>query len=200
MEIKSINIARDHRKRWGIMFDCMSNIISGHYRPGNRGKNALAGAFKNEKGMILLTVLILMFIATLLGIIALNSTTVELQITGYDKRVSTAFESAEGGNRIGQMLIERTHDEGAVPDDMGFTINTSLYNEIIYKQLEIAPDRVDVETSIGGASVAIDIDYLYDVALPGRATGFAMGYEGLGTGSSLGDDAVFYRLRSSAVE
>ena len=167
----------------------------------------------NESGMILLTVLMLMFIATLLGVISLNSSTVEVQLSGNDKRVSAAFAAAEGGIDLAIPIIEQSWASGkldpasivfngySVPMD---TAGDQLYKEITDPDYSNDPDTTgsavpDIRIpDIGnGAQVRIDIDRLFSQVIAGGALEFAMGYEGAGTGAAGGGVATYYRISSA---
>lgn len=162
---------------------------------------------KNEDGMILLTVLILMFIATLLGVISINSSTVEVQIAGNERRVSTAFAAAEGGLDLAIPIIEQSLISGTLMPaaftvgEKAVTIGADLYNEISNPAFANNSDSVsetpDISIpSLGGVSVDIDIDRLYAEVIAGGALEFAMGYEGVGAGAAGGGIALYYRINS----
>ncbi|MDT8317971.1 MAG: pilus assembly PilX N-terminal domain-containing protein [bacterium] len=173
---------------------------------------------KNEDGMILLTVLMLMFIATLLGVISINSSTIEVQISGNEKRVSTVFAAAEAGIDFAIPIIEQSLIAGTlypssftVKDKKGTyrpvhmdTENSQLYKEIADPASANDPDTTDSAVpdllipDIGsGVEVSIDIDRLYSEVIAGGALEFAMGYEGVGAGAAGGGVAVYYHITSA---
>lgn len=178
----------------------------------------------NEDGMILLTVLILMFIATLLGVISINSSTIEVQLAGNEKKVSTAFAAAEAGLDLSIAVIELSLAEkklypssfnvldrdgvaqGVVMDTAisPGTSKTQLYNEIADPTFSNDTDTTESATpdifipDLGvGVEVSIDIDRLYSEIIAGGALEFAMGYEGVGAGAAGGGVAVYYRINSA---
>lgn len=170
---------------------------------------------RNEKGMILLTVLILIFISTLLGVIALNSTNVEIQISGYEKRVSNAFSAAEAGVDLGVLVIENTLKDGTLAP-LGMTIFgkpiamdtiIQLGGEINDQENAYDEDTVDRSdanfapdlaiSDFKGVAVNVDIDRLFLEVLSGNAMEMAMGYEGRGTGAASGGVSIYYRIASA---
>ena len=170
----------------------------------------------NEDGMILLTVLILMFIATLLGVISINSSTIEVQISGNEKRVSTSFAAAEAGIDLAIPIIEQSLAFGSltpssftVPDREGVdravvmdTTDNKLYKEISDPYYSYDADTTDtpdiyIEDLGVGVEVMIDIDRLYSEVIAGGALEFAMGYEGVGAGAAGGGVVVYYRITSA---
>lgn len=167
----------------------------------------------NEDGMILLTVLLLMFIATLLGVIAINSSTIEVQISGNERRVSTSFAAAEAGLAIAIPIIKQSLTEGhlspasfTVFDGEGnvpAVIDSNLFNEISDPAYSYDSDTTDnpdiyIEDLGGlGVKISIDIDRLYSEALAGGALEFAMGYEGVGAGAAGGGVVIYYMISSA---
>src|SRR5574341_315106 len=61
-----------------------------------------------EQGTVLVTALILLLLVTLAGIIAVSSSTVDIQIAGNSRRVTMAFQGAEGGVNLAIPIIENT--------------------------------------------------------------------------------------------
>src|SRR4030065_603693 len=68
----------------------------------------------NERGAVLITTLLLIVIITLIGIIAINTATVDIQISGQTKRSSMAFGGAEAGVDLAIPVIEGTLESGAL--------------------------------------------------------------------------------------
>lgn len=166
--------------------------------------------FNNDKGAVLITILILMAIITLIGIIAINTSTVEIQISGNTRRVATAFEGAEAGIDLSIPLIENSIANGVLtpsnitfPPTSGTTatiINSAnLQNRIFNNVTGTAAFTFNRDISISnlnGVNVDINIDRLYTYLLPGGASQFAMGYEGVGAGTAGSGGATLYRIDS----
>jgi Tfp pilus assembly protein PilX len=161
---------------------------------------------RNEDGMILITVILLMAIVALLGVIAINTSTVDIQISGNLRRVAAAFGGAEAGVDLSVPVIERTLAAGALdPTSLGSgnTINGDgdLASEII-GGLDNNGDSVSSANpditlaSLGGVEVKVDIDRMYSYNLPGGAMEFASGYEGVGAAAAGGGIGVLYRITS----
>lgn len=167
----------------------------------------------NNRGAILLSTLLLLVIITVIGLIIVNVATVEIQISGNTKRVSTAFEGADAGIDLSIPIIENTLLNSALtPTNItvgGVTYNlvtgptgtaTNLGNEILTNQAaaEITAFNTDISiTDIGqGVKVEVDIDRLYTYTIEGGAREFAMGYEGIGAGAAGGGSGILYRMNS----
>lgn len=167
----------------------------------------------NQRGAILITMLLLMVIVTLLGVIAINTSTIDIQITGYAKRESLAFQGAEAGIDLSIPVIEQTIAEGTLtPTTIPITIGTTTTNysltgdppnlasEILNDQpaSELSAFNADISISnVGqGVEVKVDIDRLYSYALPGGSLEFAAGYEGVGAGAGGGGVGILYSIDS----
>ena len=180
---------------------------------------------KNEKGAILITMLLLMVIVTLIGVIAINTATVDIQITGNLKRVSTASQGAEAGIDLSIPIIENTLAAGQLTtssttisssftfpasytaSNTAYTVDlttiggtaTNLGNEIQsdVDSTEVSTFNADISLSdLNGVAVNVDIDRLYSYALPGGSLEFASGYEGVGAGMGGGGAGVLYSVDS----
>ena len=180
-------------------------------------KKRLVKTLRNEDGMILLTVLILMFIATLLGVISINSSTIEVQISGHEKKTSTSFAAAEAGIDLSIPIIEQSLISGkltpsafSVVDSAGVSraVTMDWDNDQLYKEISDPDYANDTDTTesatpdisipdLGGVVVNIDIDRLYSEVIAGGALEFAMGYEGVGAGAAGGGVALYYRINSA---
>ncbi len=173
-----------------------------------RNASSLCGMAGDERGIILFTILMLMFIGSLLGVIALNSSNVEIQIAGYEKKVSTVFAATEAGIDVGIPIIEETWSAGTLTpttlliggDDI-ITDKTNLGNEILKTTNTYDTDTPAASPDItipyiGGAEVKIDIDRLYTQVIAGGALEFAQGYEGEGKGAAGGGMAIYYKIHS----
>lgn len=155
----------------------------------------------NERGAILITVLILMVIIALIGTFAVNTSTVEIQISGNLKRTTSAFEGAEAGVGLSVPIIEKTLAVGTL-DPTSFTVGSdtvtpvsSLGNEIIGAAMTNVTEDFEVP-SLDGVKVEADIDRLYSYTLPGGAMQFAAGYEGVGASAAGAGVGVLYRIKS----
>ena len=165
--------------------------------------------------MILLTVLILMFIATLLGVISINSSTVEIQISGNDRRIAAGFAGAEAGIDIAIPVIEQSIGSTTLKpsvitvsgtDVIMDTNNQQLFKEITNPDYAYDTDSTDSATpdiyiaDLGGAKVNIDIDRLFSEVIAGGALEFAMGYEGVGAGAAGGGIVLYYSINSAGTK
>lgn len=173
----------------------------------------------NEKGTILVTMLLLMVIVTLVGVMAINTSTVDIQISGNLKRSSTAFASAEAGIDIAIPIIESTFILGQLstssttvtttisfPSGFGSTATLDTTDAVgLGAEInggndyytDTATTGADIViTNLNGVTVNVDIDRLYVYQLSGTSLESWSGGEGSGIGSASGGVAVLYRIDS----
>lgn len=162
---------------------------------------------RNEDGVILITVILLMAIVALLGVIAINTSTIDVQISGNQRRSSIAFGGSEAGTDLAQPIIERTIAAGSLEPTTisGGTVDPSplagvnLADEITGGNdynADTPYANPDLSVNVGNATVKVDIDRLYSYTLPGGALEFASGYEGTGAAAAGGGIGVLYRIDS----
>lgn len=70
----------------------------------------------NEKGFVLVAALLFLVILSIIGIMASNTSVMEIQIAGNDRVHKQTFSQADGGTEIGSNLLEEN-----IPCDNGFT-------------------------------------------------------------------------------
>lgn len=78
----------------------------------------------NEQGFVLIVALIFLVILSLIGITAINTSVIEIQIAGNDKLQKQTFSQADGGTEAGSMLLEEniscpTGFKGGIPLRIG---------------------------------------------------------------------------------
>jgi Tfp pilus assembly protein PilX len=176
---------------------------------------SLRNSLRDEQGVALLVVLIVMLLLTVLGIAAVTVTALENRVAGFQRTTEVATDAAESCLSTSVKVIQQTIDGGAVPGtlvsssgpvlDVAETSgspNPTLTQEIM-GQADNHADTVtgttgstgpDYQQSINGYQVRGDIDRLYVQAKAGSGLQFAAGYEGAGVGSSGGGVDVLYRV------
>jgi Tfp pilus assembly protein PilX len=154
---------------------------------------------------VLVTALILLVLVTLAGIIAVSSSTVDTQIASNSRRVTMAFQGAEGGVNLAIPIIEDTILNATLspsgPTGPITALDTANLEREILGDGTVPADTVtatpDVTmASLGGTAVRTDIDWMYSNIVEGGAAQFAMGYQGIGAGASAAGAASLYRLNS----
>lgn len=156
----------------------------------------------NERGMILVLVLLLLMIIAVLGTMAINTSSIDIQIFGHQRRSTEAFDVAEAGIDVAIPVIENTLINGNIPDFSALpeiVLNGNLGGEILGSSVETDSinNQADmIVTMPGGATARADIDRLYAQAMAGGSMEFAGGYEGIGASAAGGGVSILYRVNS----
>lgn len=161
---------------------------------------------KNESGSItVIAAVLILVIITLVGISAMDTTTVELQIAGNDQRSRIAFYNADAGVYTIPKIISRiidTSDPVGISDDAdsigdgvdwegGFDQDDFFDQVMGYQPHDAMPDV----TMAGGLDTQVDVERIRSRTIAGGGAEFASGVEGIGVGVT-GGAAVFYELDS----
>ncbi len=168
-------------------------------------KGSKGSFLDNERGIILITMLLLMVIISLIGMIAINTSVVDIQISGNLRKGTAAFHGAEAGVDLSIGVIENTIVNGTLTPSGPVGLITSIDTANLGTEI-LGGDDYNTDTPSGSPDVVMnnlnnttvntDIDRLYSYQLPGGAAQFAMGYEGIGAGAGGGGTAVLYRIDS----
>jgi Tfp pilus assembly protein PilX len=160
---------------------------------------------RNEQGIALLTVLLLMIIMTVLGIAAMTLTGLENRMAGFSTSTEAATLAAEACAGTAVNVIQQTLDAHALPATLLSNAtpagpvpqsNATLLNQEIMGHSDNNPDLPEaapnVQQTVGAYTVRGDIDRLY---VKGRAGSGMQQFAGLeGTGAGAGAYEVFYRV------
>lgn len=186
----------------------------------NRQKNMYTEL--DEKGFVLVVSLILLLVITLVGVLALSTSTTEVMIAGNQRIVEMNHVSADGGKSILRPIIEEFIY--AEPADMTkfpiikgkFEIDPSLQNELKQNDSDFdgipnppspnhddetdAHNNPDILIALPAHdpqnTVRIDIDNLYTAGNPGTAMMFGTGTKGHGRSMAKGGTYVVYKVNS----
>jgi hypothetical protein len=161
----------------------------------------------DESGSItIIAAIMVLLIVTLIGISAMNTTTVELQIAGNDQLSRIAFYNADSGVYGIPKIISRIIDTS---DPVGIAAETdsiapgvdwepttdqnTFYDQVMgYADYDSLPD---VSMGQGGFSTQVDVQRIRSVVLAGGGAEFASGVEGIGVGTT-GGVAIYFELDS----
>src|SRR5689334_19087034 len=172
---------------------------------------------ENQRGVALLTVLLLLLILTVLGMAAIAVTGLETRMSNFSSSTEASASAAESCAGAGVNIIVQTLDLGAVPSQyvVGGTGATSpvvpsnaesssvppTLTQEIYAQANNNPDTAaanpDIQFTVGNYQVNGDIDRLYVTQQTGSGIQFAGGSGGLGEGGA-GSELIYYRIDCQA--
>jgi hypothetical protein len=162
---------------------------------------------QDESGSVtIIAAILILVIVTLVGLSAMDTTTVELQIAGNDQRSRIAFYNADSGVYGVPKIISRLVDiSGPVgiageADSIaaGAAWDATTDRDIFFDQVmgyDTYDPTPDVVLGQGGFSTQVDVERGRSQVLAGGGAEFASGAEGIGVGST-GGIAVYYELDS----
>jgi len=155
----------------------------------------------SERGFVLIASLLLLLVATVVGITALQTSTTNVMIAGNQRLSEINFSAADSGVSVSVPIIDNTAYSSAVSNIYAsLVINPNFVNEIsgALPDITVSPDlQFSVGSGASAVTVSVDIEYLYSGSSAGGAMEFASGYEGLGKGAGTGGTEIYYSINSS---
>ncbi len=164
----------------------------------------------SQEGMVLIVSLLLLLVATVVGITALSTSTTKVMIAGNQRLSEMNFSNADGGTSVSTLIMKNlsTYTIPVVDPiiwDANFIDESSMNadcpasgvrnpDSTICAALNAAPD---VQYPQVNPTTFVDIDYLYPVVKPGSTKEFACGYDSCP--SYLSANAKLYRINSYSV-
>ncbi len=159
---------------------------------------------KNQKGSILVVVLMVLLVLSFIGVASLTTSRTEVEMATNLSIAQDVFYAADGGLFMGIGVLNDVVDNLLVPGAWSSIVQQNDTTNDIVTELTIlgAPegDDPDVITVIGNSNVTLDIDMSARNQLQGSSIEFAGGYEGLGMSASQGGYATFYTIMSTATK
>lgn len=167
----------------------------------------------NERGVAMLTILMLILILTVIGLASITSTSLDIKIAGGERMRESSINAAEACMSSAVQIIQLTLQGSAIPSTLTAvganpSITAAPLQAEIMGQSDNNPDTADPSAagvamnavlSIPNAAsptftVNMDIDRLYAKAKAGGSLQFAAGYEGSAAGAAGGGIEIFYRI------
>lgn len=173
----------------------------------NKGFPGSKSVTKNEEGFVLVIALLGLLVVTVLGVLALSTSTTEVMMAGNERLREINFSGAEGGLEIAQPVINYVafagHTAcaassicvGIVPNFL--TFQQELRSGTPFDPADSCVTNPDITLTVGNTTVTADVDYMSSGPCAGSAIEFASGYEGIGSGGS-GGVCAYYRVNSMA--
>lgn len=168
---------------------------------------------RDDNGIAMVTVVLLMLIMTVLGLSALAVTGMENRMAGFAMRTEAATTAAESCVGTGVNIIQQTIDQGSLP--VAFLSNASpagpvpvsnsaILNQEIMGQLDRNPDSSynpsgagavpNLVLTVNNYTVNGDIDRLYAKAKSGSGMQMFAAHEGVGSGTPSGGVDIYYKV------
>ena len=164
--------------------------------------------WKKEEGMVLVVAVFITLALVVVGTLASMQTNVELDIAKNDRFGKEAFFIADAGTPITtKVLKEMLLNEGINTSNYpGLTFDTNLLNEVRNyheddsdlndKDIDTPDNTPDIETTVLGRELDIDVDWRLRKSGAGGSLLFAMGYEGVGADRSHGGVKIYYDIEA----
>ena len=160
--------------------------------------------WKKEEGMVLVVAVFITLALVVVGTLASMQTNVELDIAKNDRFGKEAFFVADAGTPITtKVLKEMLLNEGINTSNYpGLTFDTNLLNEVRNYHEDDSDlndkdiDTPDIETTVLGRELDIDVDWRLRKSGTGGSLLFAMGYEGVGADRSHGGVKIYYDIEA----
>jgi len=151
----------------------------------------------NEKGYILITVLLLLLVLTIVGMAAINTSTVENMLSGNTRLRERNVAKADAGIEVSIPTIRRVVREQDIRFFTNLVQDANLVQELraVPFSADNADSSPDISYSVNNDSdqqANVDIDKMY--VKPIGSVEFAGGHEGLGKGSGL---YIYYRINAT---
>ncbi len=143
---------------------------------------------RSEKGMVLVVSLLLLLVATVVGVTALSTSTTNVMISGNQRLSEICFSAADSGVAVSIPVIEAAL-AGDVTTNYSLIVNNDEdgNDDITFVNVDEDADTVsgspDLTFPVGNATVDVDVDYVYAGTVPGCAIEFAMAYDDRVAGS-----------------
>jgi hypothetical protein len=181
------------------------------------GRQGAGARFDGQRGVALLTVLLMLMVMTVIGIASITLTGLESRVARSIRAGEAATVAAESCLHTAVITIEQTIANSKVPDNLlsnaspaGPVPNlnaTTLVNEILgapgfENYGDVLPGSgatlnlqvPDPSQTLNNFTVQGDIDRLQAKASSGGSLLMVQGYEGLGAGSASGGTEILYQV------
>ena len=173
----------------------------------------LVSSVRGEKGVAMLTVLMVMLMMTVLGIAAITTSALENSMAGLQRTTESAAQAAESGigtsanvllqvllpengNQIPAVLLSNASPAGPVP-----VSNQTIFQGEISGNPENLNDvptgsgaAPNISMSVGGYAVACDVDRMYVKMSAGSGQQQFSAYDGAGVGAGSNGTAVYFKI------
>ena len=161
-----------------------------------------------ERGVVLLTAMLILIILAVIGIASITVTGLESRVAGFNRTGTVAVGAAEScvttGVKVVQQTIENAKlldaylDSASPPGPVPAAQQTPLEDEIMGRSDNKTDTVTDAVTNmiqtVNSYTVKGDIDRLYAQPKAGGSLQFAGGYEGTAGGSAGGGVDILYRI------
>jgi len=164
--------------------------------------------WNDQKGLALITMMLLMVLVTSVIMMALNLTGIDSNLASTNRRTTQGFHASESGTEIGVIVLQDTLLQNAIPtySSSGVVVNPINTNGTAFPDfvrevtsgIGSSADSAKVNpnvtvTSLTGQTLQIDIDYEGPVTSPGgELDEFGIGYHKKTAGTGCNSGILYY--------
>lgn len=157
---------------------------------------------KSEQGFVLIVALLALLAVTIIGVLALSTSTTDVIIAANERLREINLSGAESGLEISDPAIRYIVGNQALGNYAEVVNDANLVSELrggSFDPTDSCTKNPDLRLSLANMTVSVDIDRMSAGLGAGSAIEFASGYEGIGTGGRGGIE-VYYRVNSMSRE
>ncbi len=176
-----------------------------------RHGRATGDGVRSQRGIALITVMLLLMIMTMVGIMSITVTGVGNRMAWFGRTGESGASAAEACVQTAVKIIQQTIDDGSLssafldnanpPGPVPQSNSAVLQSEIIGasdNNSDASGTAPNTLVTVDNHTVQGDIDRLYAVPKAGGSLQFAGGYEGTAGGASGGGVDIYYRIDCTA--
>jgi hypothetical protein len=164
--------------------------------------NSLSLKVKKDHGFVLVIALLALLVVTVIGVLAISTSTTEVMVAGNTRLREMHFAGAESGLEISDPAIR------FIASNMDFgNYDAIVSDRYLAEELrsgspfdpgDTCKNNPDLSLDLGPMSVVVDIDRMFASPCEGATIEFASGYEGTGMGGG-GNICAYYRVNSRSI-
>ena len=165
-------------------------------------RHQIKPVYSDERGMALISALLLIMIVSLMAVGISSDTSMDVRIAGYHKFKAVSFGYAESGSSAATEILEENIFDAGWPGTPPFSypLLSGLYNGTVTIDdgnfyMEDNPSGNVVEMT-GDIKADIIIQRLLSILATGGAIQMASGYEGVGKAAGAGGVHVIYDIET----
>jgi Tfp pilus assembly protein PilX len=154
---------------------------------------------KNKQGFVLVIALLGLLVVTVIGILAISTSTTEVMVAGNTRLREMNFAGAESGLEISDPVIRFIASNKDFGNYDAIVSDRNLAKELrsgtAFDPSDSCNTNPDLNMTLGSMSITVDIDRMFASPCEGTTTEFAGGYEGIGMGGG-GSICAYYWVNS----
>ena len=163
--------------------------------------NNQQSTINNEQGFVLVVALLALLVVTVIGVLALSTSTTEVMMAGNTRLREIAFSGADSGLEISDPALrfivynQNTGNYAGIVNDPNIAQELRSGTPFDPSDSPNPANNPDLQLALGNMNVTVDIDRMFASPCEGATIEYASGYEGIGMGGG-GTICAYYRINS----